>query len=100
MRALRKLQREQDPPSPFVFTSERGSPFTVAGFQRLIERAGIAAKLGFKAHPHMLRHACGFALANAGLDTRALQAYLGHKSFQYTVRYTELSSDRFRTRGR
>jgi integrase len=80
LRALRKLQREQEPKSPFVFTSERGSPFTTAGFARLVERAGDAAKLGFKPHPHMLRHACGFALANKGHDTRALQAYLGHKN--------------------
>ena len=77
MRALRKLQREQDPKSPFVFTSERGSPFTTSGFARMVERAGVEAKLGFPAHPHMLRHACGFALANKGHDTRALQAYLG-----------------------
>ena len=74
MRALRKLQREQDPKSPFVFTSERGSPFTTAGFARMVERAGVEAKLGFPAHPHMLRHACGFALANKAHDTRALQA--------------------------
>ena len=66
LRALRRLQREQEPKSAFVFTSERGSPFTTAGFARLVERAGVAAKLGFKAHPHMLRHACGFALANKG----------------------------------
>ena len=58
MRALRRLQREQDPKSPFVFTSERGSPFTTAGFARLLERAGEAAGLGIKVHPHMLRHAC------------------------------------------
>ena len=96
MRALRRLQREQDPKSPFVFTSERGSPFTTAGFARLVERAGEAARLGFKAHPHMLRHACGFALANKGHDTRALQAYLGHRNIQHTVRYTELSPDRFK----
>ena len=57
MRALRKLQREQDPKSPFVFTSERGSPFTTAGFARMVERAGVEAKLGFPAHPHRLRHA-------------------------------------------
>ena len=96
LRALRKLQREQEPKSPFVFTSERGSPFTTAGFARLVERAGESAGLGFKAHPHMLRHACGFALANKGHDTRALQAYLGHKNIQHTVRYTELSPDRFK----
>jgi len=95
-RALRRLQREQEPKSPFVFTSERGAPFATAGFARMVERAGEAAGLGFKAHPHMLRHACGFALANKGHDTRALQAYLGHKNIQHTVRYTELSPTRFK----
>ena len=73
LRALRRLQREQEPKSPFVFTSERGAPFTTAGFARMVERAGIEAGLGFKVHPHMLRHACGYALANRGHDTRALQ---------------------------
>ncbi|MCC8953124.1 tyrosine-type recombinase/integrase [Bradyrhizobium sp. Pear77] len=96
LRALRKLQREQEPESQFVFTSERGTPFTTAGFARMVERAGTEAKLGFKAHPHMLRHACGYALANKGNDTRSLQAYLGHKNIQHTVRYTELSPARFR----
>jgi integrase len=96
LRALRRLQREQEPRSPFVFVSERGAPFTTAGFSRVVERAGAEAKLGFKAHPHMLRHACGFALANNGHDTRALQAYLGHKNIQHTVRYTELSPTRFK----
>ena len=95
LRALRRLQREQSP-SLFVFTSERGAPFSPAGFARLVERAGVAAKLGFPAHPHMLRHACGFALANKGHDTRALQAYLGHKNIQHTVRYTELAPTRFK----
>ena len=96
LRALRRLRREQEPKSPFVFTSERGSPFSTSGFAKLVERAGEAAKLGFKAHPHMLRHACGFALANKGHDTRALQAYLGHKNIQHTVRYTELAPNRFK----
>ena len=96
LRALRRLQHEQEPKSPFVFTSERGAPFAPAGFARMIERAGIGAKLGFKAHPHMLRHACGYKLANDGHDTRALQAYLGHKNIQHTVRYTELAPTRFK----
>jgi type 1 fimbriae regulatory protein FimB/type 1 fimbriae regulatory protein FimE len=96
LRALRRLQRQQEPKSPFVFTSERGAPFTTAGFARMVERAGREAKLAFKAHPHMLRHACGYALANRGHDTRALQAYLGHKNIQHTVRYTELSPARFK----
>ena len=96
LRWLRRLQREQEPKSPFVFTSERGSPFSTAGFARMVERAGVEAGLAFKAHPHMLRHACGFALAAKGHDTRALQAYLGHKNIQHTVRYTELSPTRFK----
>jgi site-specific recombinase XerD len=96
LRALRRLQREQEPKSPFVFTSERGAPFSTAGFARMVERAGVEARLAFKAHPHMLRHACGYALANKGHDTRALQAYLGHRNIQHTVRYTELSPTRFK----
>ena len=68
LRALRRLQRKQEPKSAFVFTSERGLQFSVAGFARLVERAGAVAKLGFKAHPHMLRHAAGYALANKGHD--------------------------------
>jgi site-specific recombinase XerD len=56
------------------------------------ERAGMP----FAIFPHMLRHACGFALANAGHDTRALQAWLGHKNIQHTVRYTELAPDSLR----
>ena len=60
------FSREQDPKSP---------PFTTAGFARMVDRAGVEAKLPFKAHPHMLRHACGFTLANKGHDTRSLQAY-------------------------
>src|SRR6516225_4827798 len=91
LRALRRLQREQEPKSAFAFTSERGTPFSPAGFARMIERAGIEAKFAFKAHPHMLRHACGYALANKGVDTRSLQAYLGHRNIQHTVQYTELS---------
>jgi integrase len=96
LRALRRLKREQDPPSPFVFTSERSSPFTTAGWRKMVARLGVAAKLGFATHPHMLRHACGFQLVNQGTDTRTLQAYLGHRNIQHTVRYTELSPTRFK----
>lgn len=96
LRALRRLRREQEPRSAFVFTSERGAPFTAAGFLRMVQRAGETAKLGFPVHPHMLRHATGFKLANDGVDTRTLQAYLGHKSIGNTVRYTELAPGRFK----
>jgi site-specific recombinase XerD len=63
----------------------------------MVERAAAEAKLGIKAHPHMLRHACGHALANKGHDTRAFQAYLGHRNILHTVRYTELAPDCFKT---
>jgi type 1 fimbriae regulatory protein FimB/type 1 fimbriae regulatory protein FimE len=96
LRALRRLKREQEPQSPFVFTSERGAPFSTAGFRKLVARLGVAAKIDFPVHPHMLRHACGFKLANDGVDTRSLQAYLGHRNIQHTVRYTELAPTRFK----
>ena len=62
LRALRVLKREAK--SPFIFVSERGAPFTVSGLAKLIERVGGTAKIGFKVHPHMLRHSTGFVLAN------------------------------------
>jgi integrase len=94
-RALRKLLREA-PTSPYVFISERGAPLSAAGYQRMVARAGVAAKLTFSIHSHMLRHACGFKLANDGHDTRAIQAYLGHRSIMSTVRYTALTPNRFK----
>ncbi len=93
LRALRILKR--DAKSPFVFLTERGAPFST-GWARLIERAGVEARMPFPVHPHMLRHACGFVLANRGTDTRTLQGYLGHRSIQSTVRYTELAPGRFK----
>ena len=95
LRALRRLQRELGP-GRYVFMSERGAPMSPTGFRRMMERLGEAAKMPFRVHPHMLRHACGFKLANQGVDTRSLQHYLGHKNIQHTVRYTELSPERFR----
>jgi type 1 fimbriae regulatory protein FimE len=94
MRALRRLQREMAP-SPYVFTTERGGPMTSAGFRKMLARTGATAALTFPVHPHMLRHACGYKLANDGQDIRAIQLYLGHRNIQHTVRYTLLSTDRF-----
>jgi integrase len=96
MRALRQLARNRVVVSPYVFVSERDAPLSVAGYQRMIARAGEAAKFGFLVHSHMLRHGCGFKLANDGQDTRAIQHYLGHRSIASTVRYTALAPDRFR----
>ena len=67
-----------------------------SSLQKLIERAGIEAKLPFKVHPHMLRHSTGYALANKGTHTPSLQSYLGHRSIQSTVRYTDLAPGRFK----
>ena len=97
LRALRRLQRERKSKSPFVFVSERSAPFSTHGFAAMVERAGRAAGFEMKIHPHMLRHACGYKLANDGVDTRTIQGYLGHKSIQHTVRYTELSPTRFKS---
>ncbi len=94
IRALRRLQRDY-PETPYVFVTERRGPLTTSAVRKILSRAGELAGLKFPVHPHMLRHACGFKLANDGHDTRALQHYLGHKNIQHTVRYTELAADRF-----
>lgn len=69
---------------------------TDSTFRKLLQRAGEEAKLSFPIHPHMLRHSTGFKLANEGRDTRSIQHYLGHKNIQHTVRYTEISPERFK----
>lgn len=95
IRALRELRR-QFPDSGYVFATERGGPFTPGAINRMIKRLGERAGFDFPVHAHMLRHGCGFALANAGHDTRAIQDWLGHRSIQHTVRYTELAPTRFK----
>ncbi len=94
IRALRRLKRDY-PDTPYIFVTERKGPLTTSTVRKLLTRAGEKAELSFPVHPHMLRHACGFKLANDGQDTRAIQHYLGHKNIQHTVRYTELSAGRF-----
>ena len=96
LRGLRRLQRDY-PMLPYVFSSERKAPLTDDAIRKIVVRAGREAKLPFSVHPHMLRHACGYKLAQAGQDTRAIQHYLGHKNIQHTVRYTQLSPDRFKS---
>jgi type 1 fimbriae regulatory protein FimB len=94
MRALRTLARAY-PTMPYVFVSERQGPLADATVRKIVARAGEAARLGFPVHPHMLRHATGFKLANDGHDTRIIQHYLGHKNIQHTVGYTVLAAERF-----
>lgn len=95
LRALRRLQREY-PDSPYIFTGERKGPLTDSTVRKMIARAGIIAGLEFSVHPHMLRHAAGYKLANDGQDTRSIQHYLGHRNIAHTVVYTELSPERFK----
>ncbi len=95
LRALHQLEREQAPKSGFVFTSERGGPMSRFNVNKLISKAGKEAGIT-NCHPHMLRHACGHLLADAGHDTRRLQLWLGHSDIKHTARYSELSAKPFK----
>jgi integrase len=96
LRALRRLQREQPEHGGYVFVTERGGPMAGRTVHHIVAEAGRAAQLAFPIHPHMLRHATGYSLARQGTDTRALQAYLGHRDIRHTVRYTDLAPARFK----
>ena len=91
IRALRRLQRTSG--TPYIFTSERGTPMTTRNVRQIVGRAGRA--MPFPIHPHMLRHGCGYKLINDGVDVRTVQQYLGHASINSTVIYTKLDSRRF-----
>jgi type 1 fimbriae regulatory protein FimB len=98
IRALRAWLRERlKAPccnSPLVFLSERG-PMTRQAFNYICAEVGKRAGLNIKVHPHMLRHSCGFALANKGSDTRLIQDYLGHRNITHTQIYTRTAAVRF-----
>lgn len=99
IRSLRRMRREC-PDSDFVFCSERQAPLTTRSVHHIVARAGVAAGIGFPVHPHQLRHAKGYQLAGRGEDTRAIQAYLGHRNIQHTVLYTKLDPRRFKGFGK
>jgi len=99
IRALRKLRRDY-PSSDFVFVSERQGPLSSNAFHKVVARAGLEAALELSVHPHMLRHGKGYQLADEGVDTRAIQSYMGHKNIQHTVLYTQLNPKRFKGFGR
>lgn len=94
LRALRQIQRDYLETS-YVFVSEHKAPLSTRTIRHIIARAGEIAQIPFKVHPHQLRHACGYYLASQGHDTRAIQDYLGHKNIHHTVRYTQMSPQRF-----
>ena len=95
LRMLSALRKEY-PDSGYVFTTERGTPFTPDAINRQIKIIGQRAGLPFPVHFHMLRHSCGYKLANDGIDTRAIQDWLGHVSITHTAHYTALSPTRFK----
>ncbi|EMZ7035333.1 tyrosine-type recombinase/integrase [Salmonella enterica] len=82
--------------SSHLFISREGRSLTRQQFYNIMRQAGKGAGLSVQTHPHMLRHACGYALADAGIDTRLIQDYLGHRNIRHTVLYTASNSGRFR----
>lgn len=96
LRQLRALKREAEGAEGHMFRSERGGPLSADMVARIVARAGVIAGIGFHVHPHMLRHGCGYYLANKGVDTRTIQAYLGHSQISSTVIYTALAPGRFK----
>jgi type 1 fimbriae regulatory protein FimB/type 1 fimbriae regulatory protein FimE len=92
LRDLRKLR--QQVAGLYLFETERGGPLSVDALQYIVREAGRGARLDVDVHPHMLRHATGYALANEGTDTRLIQAFLGHADIRHTAHYTALSPRR------
>ncbi len=94
LRDLRLLRKTAS--GPFVFETERGGPLSADAVQYIVREAGKLAKLDLDSpiHPHMLRHAAGYALANDGTDTRLIQDFLGHRDIRHTAHYTEIAPKR------
>jgi type 1 fimbriae regulatory protein FimB len=94
LRALRRYLATRKDTLPWLFLSERGQPLTRQSVNYLITAAAIRAGVA-PVHPHMLRHSCGFALADKGHDLRLIQDYLGHRDPKHTVHYTRIAGSRF-----
>ena len=94
LRAIKRYLASRTDKLPWLFLSERGQPMTRQAVNYIVARAGEDAGLG-PVHPHMLRHSCGYYLANAGYDMRLIQDYLGHRDPKHTAHYTRVASHRF-----
>ncbi|MBN5321990.1 tyrosine-type recombinase/integrase [Serratia marcescens] len=81
--------------SPWIFLSQKGGPLSRQQVHKMLKKFGILASIAVSLNPHMLRHSCGYALANRGTDTRLIQDYLGHRNIQHTVLYTSSNHVRF-----
>lgn len=95
MRWLNVRQRWRDADSDWLFLSQKGGPLTRHQVRVMIKSYAAQADISISAHPHMLRHGCGFALADLGRDTRLIQDYLGHRNIRHTVIYTATNIKRF-----
>jgi type 1 fimbriae regulatory protein FimB len=95
IRAWLTVRENMQPETKALFVSARRGALSRKTAWLAIRQYGEAADLEVAAHPHMLRHACGFALADQGADTRLIQDYLGHRNIQHTVRYTATNAERF-----
>ena len=94
LRALRALKLKSE--THFIFTSNRGGPLSIRTAHLIVAKAGQRAGFPYSIHPHMLRHSTGYHLVNTGQDIRAIQYYMGHVSITNTVKYTQISSERFK----
>lgn len=94
LRAIRRYLASRKDALPWLFLSERGQPLTRQSVNYVIAAAASRAGLP-PVHPHMLRHSCGFALADKGHDLRLIQDYLGHRDPKHTVHYTRIAGSRF-----
>ncbi len=94
LRYLKQLRRK-NPHSSWVFLSERGSPMSRRNAHEIVAKAGRDMKIGFPVHPHQLRHALGYYMAEKKVPTRSLAAYMGHKNLNNTAKYAALSSNHF-----
>lgn len=98
LRQLRAVRTWQgNPKGGYVIstTPPKLGQLTTRAVNKIIAEIGEAAGLEARLSPHQLRHTCGYMLAQKGIDTRTIQAYLGHTNIQHTVRYTALSSKQF-----
>ena len=93
---LRRLQREQEPRRPHVFTSERGHAFTRFAINKMIEAAGRSAGIERRLHPHCLHHTTGSMLADGGTSVWHLQKHLGQANMSNTIGYVRMSPEPLR----
>ena len=94
LRFIRRYLGNRTDRLPWLFLSERGQPLSRKTVYYLVSTAAQSAGLE-KAHPHTLRHSCGYHLAGKGTDLRTMQDYLGHRDPRHTVHYSRISGRRF-----